>query len=504
MDQRKPPSLGTNFDVVATIIHRPMQILEQTFTDHDLRTIQECYEPMSAKHPYITKAVLLKYLPETLVGKLEQVVSKLKGLNLVGLIRYMLYEGGLPKCLCGAETVLKYRPVNKSQETIRCQPAKCNKGLSCSTMNQHRNGKIRETSLERYGVTSPRQAQEVKEKVVRTCLLKYGETNPGKVERFRAQGRHTMLERYGVDNPSKCPKMQEDRIQASLLKHGVRHPMQLGEIRDKQQQTTLERYGVRHAAQNLDIKAKTKRYFLEKYGQENPFSNPQVQEKIRKYNIRTYGVPYSAQSKEFQAKMKQAVRDKYGVTSVFKDPHVQEKIKLVMLEKYGVERPLQNIDLFRKFQKSAKNYKELTIQGQALRLQGYEPQALLWLLSEKNLSMADVQVSMSDKKDLKISYTSQEGSPAVYYPDFLIRQTTIVEVKSTFTLLYSEDVYNKVVLKAQACRRQGYTFMLLLVVPKGRKSHAVVELPEDWYSLSYLEILIFVESLGIKFNIERV
>ena len=277
--------------------------------------------------------------------------------------------------------------------------------------------------------------------------------------------------------------------------------MQRLEVRAKVEHTNLERYGVKHAAQNEQIKAETRDYFLEKYGVTSPLRSPEIQQRIRDYNTEKYGVKYSAQSEEFQTKMREGVFRKYGVSCVYKLPEIQQKIKNTLLAKYGVEHPLQHPGFFAKFQKTCKKYKDIEVEGRTLRLQGYEGQALKWLLEERGIPISSIVASLDDKNLLRVSYM-KEGKPSVYYPDFLINEADIYEVKSTFTLYANVRIYKELVSKALSCLNQGFSFTLLLVIIENKITR-VIEMPSDWYTLEYvdsLQYLLTTRSISFKIS----
>ena len=93
--------------------------------------------------------------------------------------------------------------------------------------------KHRMTSLEKYGVDHPSQAQLVEEKRVRTCVEKYGDTSP-----------------------MHSTQVLERRSENLFEKYGVRHAMQIPGVHAKGVETMIERYGVHHALLHKPTKDK--------------------------------------------------------------------------------------------------------------------------------------------------------------------------------------------------------------------------------------------------------
>lgn len=107
--------------------------------------------------------------------------------------------------------------------------------------------KMKQTCLERYGVTCNLHVQEVKDKV-KSILIK----NKDIIIKKRKQ---TCLDKYGVDHPFKLKEIQDKQKQTCLKKHGKEYYLQTqehkdfmkeykDEIQDKKIQTCINKYGV--------------------------------------------------------------------------------------------------------------------------------------------------------------------------------------------------------------------------------------------------------------------
>lgn len=74
--------------------------------------------------------------------------------------------------------------------------------------------KIKQTCLEKYGVENPHQHFSVIEKTKNTCIQRYGLLNGGGTEQSILKGKQTKLERYGCEtyvNPDKCKQTKLER-----------------------------------------------------------------------------------------------------------------------------------------------------------------------------------------------------------------------------------------------------------------------------------------------------
>ena len=205
--------------------------------------------------------------------------------------------------------------------------------------------KVKETSLQRYGVGNPYQNPEFQEKFRRTCL-----------------------ERWGVENPSSNLEIRRRRTASNLRKYGVKSPSQLVEVKRKTERTCLERYGHKSPMQNPNVLEKSKGTCILNYGISNPSLSPVVQERIscslksidfeevikkrRVTFLQRYGVPHPAMSDDIKEKTKETCLDRYGTSSPFENPIVQQKIRKTCLDRYGVEYFSQSEDFRLKHKKT--------------------------------------------------------------------------------------------------------------------------------------------------------
>ena len=93
--------------------------------------------------------------------------------------------------------------------------------------------KVKQNSIERYGVECPMKSQEVRDKSKQTCF-----------------------NNYGVENPLKSQEVRDKSKQTCLIKYGVEYASQSQEAKDKFKQTCIKRYGVEHVSQNAEISEK--------------------------------------------------------------------------------------------------------------------------------------------------------------------------------------------------------------------------------------------------------
>lgn len=144
-------------------------------------------------------------------------------------------------------------------------------------------------------------------------------------------------------------------------------------------------------------------------------------------------------------------------------------------------------------QASQGKYKFFSIHGKEVRVQGYEPQAITWLLQHRDLKIDDLVLDTSGGVPV-IPYRIGRRNHN-YYPDIYIpKLNRIVEVKSFFT--FGIDSKGKRgwkdwlrnVEKAKAVMAAGYRFTLLLVDSKGTRYF----MPSNWHTMKRNEVLFWL------------
>lgn len=144
------------------------------------------------------------------------------------------------------------------------KPKKENKKLSKEEIRQ----KIERTMLERYGVTHPSYSPELLEKKRQNNIKKFGvgchllrdemkarsaSAIREKQDSIREKIRDTCMERYGVSHSSKSETVKNKVKQTNLERRGVEWVMQDPEVLDKARQTNLERRGVEWVMQDPEV-----------------------------------------------------------------------------------------------------------------------------------------------------------------------------------------------------------------------------------------------------------
>lgn len=137
--------------------------------------------------------------------------------------------------------------------------------------------------------------------------------------------------------------------------------------------------------------------------------------------------------------------------------------------------------------------KEKTIEGRKLLLQGYEPQAITYLL-EHGFEFSDLRFESENKVPvIRYKYANKFRN---YFPDiYCISRRLIIEVKSekTFGLLdNTRRGFSMNCAKALACRAAGFKYVCLVLRSDGSR----IKLPKNWPRLQKQKVIEIVNDLN--------
>lgn len=138
--------------------------------------------------------------------------------------------------------------------------------------------------------------------------------------------------------------------------------------------------------------------------------------------------------------------------------------------------------------------KEYERDGVVFRVQGWEYQAIAWLLDKKkNLKAADILTESSSRIPvIRYKFGRRRRN---YYPDlFIPKSNHLIEVKSSYTLgltstsRSSRKMWRQNQAKAKAALEAGYKFVMMVMNKNGSR----YRLPHDWYNMTAEAVLLFV------------
>lgn len=235
------------------------------------------------------------------------------------------------------------------------------------------------------------------------------------------------------------------------------------EAKAKREATCTKKYGVRNIAQSKRFRKKMRKYW-------NQFDEDQRVQRNTKRNetlARKHGTVEKAH-KLRAAKMVKTNIKRYGGPAATCSEEIKAKVVATNYARRGVSNPSKDPEVMQRINESWKKRKELILKGKLFTgLQGYEPQALTWMVSE-----AGVKVSSIKRPTFAVAY-SLRGIQHVYHPDFYVEQAgkkILVEVKSIYTAAILKDTsaehghgeYARVRAKINACVALGYETRLLI------------------------------------------
>jgi hypothetical protein len=138
------------------------------------------------------------------------------------------------------------------------------------------------------------------------------------------------------------------------------------------------------------------------------------------------------------------------------------------MKRFGVDHPMKDPDHLEKVLRKIHAFKDVSLpSGKVVKLQGYEPEALLRLL----LTIPEDDIVIGKKKIRdeigEIEYFDLTGQKRIYFPDFYIKsQGKVIEVKSTWTYDRNGRIppdRNINLLKREACWRLGLDFEFMII-----------------------------------------
>lgn len=190
---------------------------------------------------------------------------------------------------------------------------------------------------------------------------------------------------------------------------------------------------------------------LEKYGDKNVVNSKYTRD-ITKEKL---GVEYPWQSKQIRDDINQRRFDQFGYYVATQNPEVAARISATRIERYGDNLPQLH------------KYKEYIFpSGKSYKVQGYEPQAIDFLLKiyyEEDIILGrNEMLRVAGARSFEYDHENKTRS---YYPDIFIKSKNLfIEVKSQFTFDMHKDT---VFLKQNVVKANGYNHKILIFHPNG-------------------------------------
>ena len=158
----------------------------------------------------------------------------------------------------------------------------------------------------RHAVTCSKEcrAEQIRNTLKQTNLEKYGVEWYTATKDFKDKVKNTVMQRYGVTCVSKLSSVKEKYKETCKKKYGVEYYYQTKEFKEKAKKTCVARYGVEHSTQSLNAKKKVKETVLKKYGVHAITQSEVFKEKAKQTCIKKYGADNYAKTKQFKKTLK--------------------------------------------------------------------------------------------------------------------------------------------------------------------------------------------------------
>ncbi len=256
------------------------------------------------------------------------------------------------------------------------------------------------------------------------------------------------------------------REQTMLSRYGVTSTNKLEAVKEKKRATFVARYGVDSALKSTEVRAKGVITLREKYGVDNVFEADSIKNKIKEDNLVRYGVENSMQRSDVKLKMQESMLARHGFEYAQQSPAIRKKTVRNYLERYGVEHHMQRPEILISHSRKRYRRKDVVIGGVEFSLQGYEPQAVEYLINNYGVDPAILKGSVPS-----IPY-EHSGKLRRYIPDFVVGDL-LIEVKSPYTagMEGSAALRDQTGAKLRGARDAGYN-TLLMVMNKDGSLHA--------------------------------
>ena len=302
----------------------------------------------------------------------------------------------------------------------------------------------------------------------------------------RTKQKATTKERLGVENHQQSPQFLESYKSTCRERYGVEFAPQAASVKAKREATNLERYGNR-GAMSPEVLARKLATVQSRYGVDNVFQDPAVQAKGRASLLRRFGAAHHMHLPAYRELARRNYTEtdparratclgRYGVPTYAETAELEEKRQATYFRKYGVRHYRQHGPTFRKILKGMFGFKEVTLpSGRVVKLQGYEPAAVLALLGTYPESALEFDAIPS------VPYQDETGATRVYHPDLYVPQDNlIIEVKSWWTLRENYEINR---LKQQAALAAGYRFQFWVKDNRARIFDIIEEPLPDFATL---------------------
>jgi predicted DNA-binding protein YlxM (UPF0122 family) len=203
---------------------------------------------------------------------------------------------------------------------------------------------------------------------------------------------------------------------------------------------------------------------LEKIGKLYNITARGLQQKFIKAGVHMRTLTESANLPATHERKKATNIKNRGVDSPMKHPDIAERSRKTTMDRYGSLNSDDDLNPFCKRTMNAFKYKSYKYGDKQFdSLQGYEPQAIKFLIDDLKYDPDDIE---SGKKIPTIKYIFN-GVSSVYFPDLYIKKDNLlIEVKCKYTY---DKAIDRNIAKRKASLNKGYHHITIMFNSKGKK-----------------------------------
>lgn len=361
--------------------------------------------------------------------------------------------GSIPICpICSSDR--KFINYKRGYQNT-CHELKC--------INAYAQTKREAAFMKKYGVKNPKQVPEINEKIKATNQQRYGSENVFASDIIKDRIKNTLIERYGTDNPMKNVEVVQKVKNTNLDRYGVDNTYQLPKVLDK----IKEKYGDDFGWGSNYFIEKSKETCKKNHDVEFYLMKPAAHERGTQKMNDLYG-GRGLGSDVIKEKMEDSLEAQYGVRHPMDSDEIRKRLKDTCMKKYGGTNVMHSAEIVDRAMTNAMKLKEAVLpSGKIVKVQGYEPLAIKWLLEngydEDDLVLENKSIEAAVGR---ITYQNAKGSTSRYYPDIYIpADNLIIEVKSEYTMKQNKSVNLK---KRDACLKLGLDFRFMVISNTGK------------------------------------
>lgn len=229
------------------------------------------------------------------------------------------------------------------------------------------------------------------------------------------------------------------KMKEFFLKNGIKSIFELPGVKEKIKKTCIEKYGVVSPLHSKEIQNKIKDGLFKTHGVNNQFQLKHVKEKIKQTCQIKYGVDHHTKHPDVKNKKIKTTKERYGVEWVMQDPSIKERARINFINKYGP-----------------------SAFGSGSGWSGWYKGWFFRSLKELSMMILFIERFRFEWKSCDRTFITYfiDGKVRKYFPDFLLNDKYLIEVKPK-KLWNNEIVQLKKKAAEVFCNKNGLKFKMI-------------------------------------------